>query len=95
MENGWMYCVYRNHAAALIRPFYFFMPPTSKKLTRHIGFRLCVRASVHVSIHSSRTLHARILKFHTWIPHGKIVDVLFFFLSELSPFLELCSFEKI
>ena len=25
MENGWMYCVYRNHAAALICPFMFFI----------------------------------------------------------------------
>ena len=44
----------------------------------------------------SRTVHARILKFHIlWIPPGKIVDPYFFFLSELSPFLELCPFEKI
>ena len=46
-------------------------------------------------------MHARVLKFHIWIPHGKIVDtcffllLLFFFLSELSPFLELYPFEKI
>ena len=32
--------------------------------------------------------------FHIWIPHGKIADT-FFFLSELSPFLELCPFENI
>ena len=25
MENGWMYRVYRNHAAALICPFFFFL----------------------------------------------------------------------
>ena len=41
------------------------------------------------------TVHARALTFHIWIPHGKIVDPNFFFLSELSPFLELCPFEKI
>ena len=40
------------------------------------------------------TVHARVLKFHIWIPDGKIADT-FFFLSELSPFLELCPFEKI
>ena len=39
-------------------------------------------------------MHARVLKFHTWIPHRKIADT-FFFLSEVSPFLELCPFEKI
>ena len=44
---------------------------------------------------SWKNVHARILKFHIWIPHGKIVETRFFFLSELSPFLELCPFEKI
>ena len=67
------------------------MPPTSKKLQEHIGFGL----SVHACIYLSKTVHARVLKFHVWIPHGKIVDTLFFFLSELSPFLKLCPFEKI
>ena len=47
------------------------------------------------SVRSSRTVHARVLKFHIWIPHGKIADAHFFFLSKLSPFLELCPFEKI
>ena len=61
------------------------MPPTSKK-----GLGL----SVHPSVLSSKTVHARVLKFHIWIPHGNIADTLFF-LSELSPFLELCPFEKI
>ena len=69
---------------------YFFMPPTSKKLTGHIGFGL----SIHPSV-GSRTVHARVLKFQIWIPHGKIFDAHFFFLSELSPFLELCPFEII
>ena len=105
-----------------------------------------VRACVRACGRSSRTVHARVLKFHIWIPHGKIVDThtiscpsylpfwsyallkksewnlmhaisyepymlgiwnfiygsswknswsLFSFLSELSPFLELCPFEKI
>ena len=49
---------------------------------------------VHPSIRSSKTVHARVMKFHIWIPHGKIVDARFFFLSELSPFLELCPLEK-
>ena len=38
------------------------MPPTLKKLMWHIGCGL----SVHPSVHSSRTLHARVLKFHIW-----------------------------
>ena len=40
-------------------------------------------------------MNVRVLKFHIWIPHGKIADTVFFFLSQLSPFLELCPFEKI
>ena len=40
-------------------------------------------------------VHARVLKFHIWIPHGKIAEPYLFFLSELSPFLELCSLEEI
>ena len=71
----------------LLKKNRFFMPPTSKKLTGNIGFGFSVR--------SSRTVHARVLKFLIWIPHGKIVDARFFFLSGLSPFLELCLFEKI
>ena len=59
--------------------------------------RACVRPSVHAcnrpSVHSW-TMHAMVLKFHIWIPHGKIFDTRFF-LSELSPFLELCPIEKI
>ena len=39
-------------------------------------------------------MHARVLKFHVWIPHGKIAD-LYFFLVCVTPFLELCPFEKI
>ena len=49
-----------------------FMPPTLKKLTGHIGFGL----SVHPSV--SRIMHAMVLKFHIWIPHGKIFDTRFF-----------------
>ena len=66
------------------------MPPTSKKLRRSILDSGCA------SVRSSKTVHARVLKFHIWIPLGKIADTyfFFFFLSELSPFLELCPFEK-
>ena len=30
------------------------------------------------SVCSSKTVHARVLKFHIWIPHGKIIDARFF-----------------
>ena len=39
-------------------------------------------------------MHARVLKFHVWIPHEKIADT-FFFPSGLCPFLELWPFEEI
>ena len=41
------------------------------------------------------TVHARVLKFHIWILHIKNNWPVFFYLSELSPFLELYPFEKI
>ena len=53
------------------------MPPTSKKLMGHIGFGLSIQVSVHACVrlkhacHILRTVHARVLKFHIWIPHGK------------------------
>ena len=53
------------------------MPQTSKKLREHIGFGL----SVH-----SRTVHARVLKFHIWIPYGKIFDTHFFSCLSYLPF---------
>ena len=40
-------------------------------------------------------MHARALKFHVWIPHEKIAETYFFFLSGLCPFPELWPFEKI
>ena len=42
------------------------------------------RPSMHPSVHSSRTVHARVLKFHIWIPHGKIVDTRFFLVRVIS-----------
>ena len=48
------------------------MPSTSKKLREQIGFVL--------SVLSSKSVHARVLKFHIWIPHGKIADTRFIFI---------------
>ena len=53
-----------------------------------------VLPSVHPSVRS-RTAHARVLKFNIWIPHIENIWCTFFFLSEVSPFLELCPFQKI
>ena len=40
-------------------------------------------------------MYANVLKFHILIPHEKIGDPVFFFLSQLSPILELFPFDKI
>ena len=58
----------------------------------------CIHPSIRPSSHACHilgTVQARVLKFHIWIPQGKIAHPYFFFLSKLSPFLELCPFEKI
>ena len=52
----------------------------------------CLHPYVCLSV-TSKTGHAMVLKFHIWIPHGRIADIRFF-LSELSPLLELCPFIK-
>ena len=41
--------------------------------------RACVRPSVR-----SRTMHARVLKFHIWIPHGKKIWHTFFLVRVIS-----------
>ena len=75
----------------------FFLCPQLRRSWQGVLISVCpcVRLCICVSVHSSRTMRARVLTFHIWIPHGKIVEHVFFFLSELSPFLELCPFEKI
>ena len=72
----------------------FIMPLTSKKLTGHIGFGWCICPSVSPSVHSSRTVHARVLKFHIWIPHGKIVDAHFFSCLSYLPFWSYAPLKK-
>ena len=40
-------------------------------------------------------MHARVLKFHIWIPHEKVADTYFFSYQDYAPFPELWPFEKI
>ena len=54
------------------------MPPTSKKLRRHIGLGLSVRAWVTLYMRS-RTVRDRILKFDMWNKYEKKEDPYFFF----------------
>ena len=49
---------------------------------------------VHLSIRSSRTVHARVLKFHIWIPHGKIANTHFFSCLSYLPFWSYATLKK-
>ena len=120
------------------------MSQTSKKLTAHIGFGLCIRLYTHPSIqepcmlgfwsfmygflmekylthiffscpsylpfwnydllnkirmtsdacHILWTVHARVLKFHIWIPHGKIADPYIFSCPSYLPFWSYAHLKK-
>ena len=80
----WTNCIPMSQCPLPLFPFLctysFFMPPTSRKLMGHIGFRFCI----HPFVRLSRTVHARVLKFHIWIPHGKIADTHFFLVQVIS-----------
>ena len=76
----------------------FFMPQTSKNLR---GILLlgcaCVRPSVMLfdACHILWTVHARVLKYHIWIPHGKIAYPYYFFLIRVISLSGVIPFEKI
>ena len=72
--------------------FGLFMPPTSKKLWEHIGFGLSVRASLRLSLRQKSCMLGFEISYmdSSWKNSWRV----FFFLSKLSPFLELCPFEK-
>ena len=72
-------------------PLLYSYAPDFKEVDGHIGFGLSmhasVRASVRVSVRASvrnmhaisyEQVHARVLKVHIWIPHGKRADTSFF-----------------
>ena len=40
---------------------------------------MCPFVTLFDASHILWTVHARVLKFHIWIPHGKIADLYFFF----------------
>ena len=58
-------------------PVIYFYAPNFEEVDGAYWFWV-VRASVCPSVHSSRVVHARVLKFHIWILHGKIADPYFF-----------------
>ena len=50
--------------------------PNNEEVDRAYCFRV-VRVYVHPSARSSRTVHARFLRFHILTSHGKIADIHF------------------
>ena len=74
----------------LICPFISSLCPQLWRSWRGILVSGCpVRASV-----LSRTMHARVLKFHVWIPHGKIFDTHFFSCTSYLPFWSYAPLKK-
>ena len=51
-----------------------FMPPTSKKMRRHIGLGLSDRPSVHYACTWSKTVRDRTLKFGMWDEYENLED---------------------
>ena len=57
--------------------------PNFEEVDGAYWFRV-VSPFVCASVCSSRTVHARVLKFHIWIPHGKIANWYFFLVQVIS-----------
>ena len=55
---------------------------------------VCVSDTLFDACHILRTVHARVLKFHVWIPHGKIADPWVFFCPSCLPFWSYASLKK-
>ena len=68
--------------------------PNFEEVDRAYWFQV-VSPCVCACFHSSRTVHARVLKFHIWIPHGKIFDVHFFSCPSYLPFWSYAPLNKI
>ena len=60
-----------------------FYAPNFEEVDGAYWFRV-VRPCVRACVRSSRTVHARVLKFHIGIPHGKIFDAHFFLVRVIS-----------
>ena len=77
-----------------INACYYFCAPNFEEVDGAYWFRV-VHAPVRPCIRSSRTLYARVLKFHIWIPHGKIFDTHFFSCPSYLPFWSSAPLNKI
>ena len=67
------------HVMAQIVLALLYYAPNFEEVVGAYWFRV-----VRVCVHSSKTVHARALKFHIWIPHGKIADTRFFLVRVIS-----------
>ena len=64
----------------------YFLCPQLRRSCRSILVSGCLSVcpSICLFIRSSKTVHAGVLKFHIWIPHGKIADMFFFLVRVIS-----------
>ena len=72
--------------------FWHFYAPNFEKVGGAYCFSVCLSVTFYVSCNFG-TVHARVLKFHIWIPHCKIVD-LFFSFPCCAPFWSYAPFNK-
>ena len=60
--------IYIELSVVFLKSFSIFMSPTSKKLTGHIGFGLCVRPSVRVCIPHGKIAETRFFSWPSYLP---------------------------
>ena len=75
------------------RKHYCNYAPNFEEVAGAYWFRV-VRVCVHAAVRSPKTVYVRVLKFHIWIPHGKIVDTHFFSCPSYLPFWSYAPLKK-
>ena len=86
-----VYIVANANGTGLVRVHIY--APNFEEIDRAYWFRV-VRVYVRPSVCSSRTVHAMVLKFHIWIPNGKIADIRFVSSPSYLPFWSYASLKK-